>query len=182
MSNAIEFLTNLAKQLQEQDNLLTKSPNYCIQEKTLKTGIDPDYTSEIGWFNTDGGWQAKGTVLDQLEDKFNEDGTVPDDWIRTGYALDWEYTGVGFLTYEAANDYVATKHHKHRGEIRVYVDSHYYNREMREVRRLLAGPIQDCLDALKAWQSATNFNERLLAYARADAALDALDTAKEPHQ
>lgn len=186
MSKSIEFLRQLADKLHTQDNAYTASPNYCIQEYQLITGLDTDFGGEVGWFDTDNYTQAdhkKSEALDRYHDRY---GKEPDGWTRTAYDWHWRYTGISFLTHNAAQAYVANNGHRHENELRVYVDSHYRNAEMREVRRLLAGPVADCIEALNELQQAVQFapvGVRIIKAAEAARnALASLDTAKEPQQ
>lgn len=193
MRKAIEFLANLAKQLQEQDNICTASPNYCIQENVLICGIDEDYGGTIGWFNaySEGYYPAEGKKAKALDRYYARYDKEPEGWNRCGYEFKWEYTGISFLTKAAADEYVADQRHRHTYDLRVYVDSHYRNAEMREVRRLLAGPVQECIAALKIAKGTiqhyqyggSNYSVQANAAMRIiDNALAALDTATEPHR
>lgn len=192
MSKSIEFLRNLAQQLQTQDNAYTASPNYCIQEHQLFCGIDEDYGGTIGWFSEEARFPEEPTSRKHraLERYYDRYGKEPIGWTRCGYEFRWRHTGVCFLTYEAAHAYVAGRgRRQHENEIRVYVDSHYRNAEMREVRRLLAGPIAECIEVLLAvhqYDMADHGNVGMFdneaLWARMAAALASLDTAKEPHQ
>lgn len=182
MSKAITFLADLAEKLRTQDNCCTASPNYCIQELRLVCGINEDYGGEIGWFSEEARHpedknSRKHRALERYYDKY---GREPDGWTRCGYEYKWKYTGVNFLTHDAAHAYVAGQgRRRHENEIRVYVDSHCYNHEMREVRRLLAGPVHDCIKALQAM---IEEDDGGMAATQAKAALAYLDTALEPHQ
>lgn len=188
MSKSIEFLRNLAQQLQTQDNAYTASPNYCIQEHVLICGIDEDYGGKVGWFA-----EEATEPLDEstrkyraLERYYDKHGREPNGWTRCGYEYRWRYTGMSFLTHEAAHAYVAQCGYRHTSPIRVYVDSHYRNHEMREVRRLLAGPLLECVDSLRracADLMLVEDDEHIKeTIRRAELALAALDTAKEPQQ
>lgn len=195
MSAAIDFLTTLAGRLQTQDNCYTASPNYCIQENRLFCGIDEDYGGEIGWFNNDGDGMAEGRKAKALERYYDRYSKEPSNWTRCGYKNIWQYSGVSFLTKDAADAYVKHNAHKHEYEIRVYVDSHYRNHEMCEVRRLLAGPVANCLALLREARSSladglepeafgeseSSMADRVLVR-YIDTALEVLDTAKEPHR
>jgi len=183
---SIEFLADLAEKLRTQDNAYTASPNYCIQENRLICGIDEDYGGKVGWFNEDGGRQADGRKEKALERYYDRYGKEPDGWTRCGYEHRWQYTGMSFLTHDAAHGYVVNNKHRHEDEIRVYVDSHYRNREMKEIRRLLAGPVVDCLRllvearaTLEMWDDVA---PSVSLCADIDAALASLETSKEPHQ
>lgn len=184
MSKSIEFLRDLADKLRTQDNRYTSSPNYCIQEHRLITGIDQDYTDQIGWFDNDDGQQAdekKSKALERYYDRYNKE---PEGWTRTGYDRQWRHTGIVFLTLDAARAYVTKNPHRHEYEIRVYTNSHYRNPEMREVRRLLAGPVYECVKALELAAQINHYGSVENAKARdaAIAALAYLDTAPEPHK
>lgn len=138
----VEFLDALAAKLKEQDNAYTASPVYCIQERVLVTGIDPDYASDVGWFcEGDLADPQKSRALDRYYARF---GKEPESWTRTGYEWSWRYTSQFYLTKEAADAFVGdSKYH------RVYVDSAYRNHELKEVRRLLSGPLAQCVRALQ---------------------------------
>lgn len=191
MTNSIDFLRELAERLQTQDNAYTASPNYCIQENRLHCGVDEDYGGAVGWFEDESSAPLdestrKHRALERYYDKF---GCEPSGWTRCGYEYRWVYCGINFLTHAAAHDYVAQCNYRHTYEIRVYVDSHYRNREMKEVRRLLAGPVADVIEAAVSLAERLPSGARQLEnyFAKAElsrirAALAALETAKEPHQ
>lgn len=195
MSKAIEFLRQLAEKLQTQDNAYTASPNYCIQEHVLVCGIDEEYGGKIGWFEEEATRPLDETTRKHraLERYYDKHGREPDGWTRCGYEFKWRYTGMSFLTHDAAHDYVQQCGYRHTYPIRVYVDSHYRNYEMREVRRLLSGPLADILNSFRAllpllerdsYRAVTGIysQDTWGAIIEAKSLLSALDTAKEPHQ
>lgn len=194
MSKSIEFLRNLAQQLQTQDNAYTASPNYCIQEHVQEVGIDMDYAQNEGWFNHDDEYQQaddkKAKALDRYYDRY---GKEPEGWTKLGYTWKWKYTGINFLTHDAAHAYASSNQHRHKNELRVYVDSHYRNHEMREVRRLLAGPVAKLLDTFSellpllerdADRAVTGIfsQDTWSIIGKANTLMESIDTAKEPHQ
>jgi len=193
MTTAIEFLRELAERLHTQDNACTASPNYCIQENRLHCGVDEDYGGTVGWFENESNAPIDDSTskYNELELYYDEYGREPNGWTRCGYEFRWEYTGISFMTHEAAHAYVAQCNYRHTYEIRVYVDSHYRNREMKEVRRLLAGPVVSCIGALDVAKGCIQYykhggsnyaKQANAAMAVIDAALAAIDTAREPHQ
>jgi len=97
----------------------TISPNYCIQEHRLICGIDEDYGGSVGWFKAESKYPAEGRKVKALERYFRMFNKEPENWTRRGYEYQWRYTGISFLTMDAANDYVSN--HRHTYEIRVYV-------------------------------------------------------------
>jgi len=179
VSSAIKFLADLAEKLQTQDNACTASPNYCIQEHVLICGIDEDYGGQMGWFSDGDEYPAEGKKHAALERYYRLFDKEPRNWTRCGYAFKWRYTGINFLTHDAAHAYAKDGRHRHTYDLRVYVDSHYRNHEMREVRRLLSGPVQECIAQLQAM---LDEDDGGMQAGPARAALAALDTATEPHQ
>lgn len=182
MSTALAFLQDLAVKLQTQDNAYTSLPNYCIEEQKLVCGLDEDYGATIGWFGDDCNHPEEGRRAAALDRYYARYGKEPRDYRRIGYEFSWEHTGISFLTKAAADQYIATKKYKHTYDIRVYVDSHYYNPELRNVRRLLAGPVAACVEALI---DARRLIELTVPFEgdvtrRIDKALASLDTAPEP--
>jgi hypothetical protein len=150
MNNAIEFLEDLATKLREQDNVCTSYPIYTVQEQVTINGLDTAYTGEIGWFYD--GEMVGDTAFDEpthseLEAAHDRGEDPPDEYIRTGIAHYWHMIEP-FLTMDAANNYIQSNGHRHSGELRVYVESAHRNPEMRELRRLLSGPIVECIRSL----------------------------------
>lgn len=187
-----DFLQELAHQMRSQDNRCTSYPVYTVQEKMLITGIDTDYTERTGWFHAEG-QQAEGEEAAMLEAGYQETGNEPEDWYRTGYLHRWEQVAA-FFTLSAAENYIQANTHRHKGELRTYVESGYRNPEWKELRRLLSGPIQECVKAL---QEVTIELHQLHAHHYSDcqggcpahsyidkahAALDAIKTFKDPYR
>lgn len=175
MSQGIEFLNTLAYNLRRQDNAYTSYPIYEVQEAILIAGLDTAYTETIGWFHTDN-FMADEAEAAELEAEFEKTGDEPPDWTRTGY--DHRFQQVqSFLTLSAAEDYIKTNSHRHKGDLRVYVESAYRNTEWKELRRMLSGPVQDCIGALQAMLDEDDGGREA---AKARAALASLDAYKDP--
>lgn len=183
MSNAIAFLNDIAHNLRNQDNLYTSFPIYEVQEQQLITGIDTDYTDNIGWFDTDSGSLADDDEAKELEAKFDETSEVPEGWIRGGYDHRWEQVA-SFFTQKAAEQYMATNSHRHEGELRMYVNSAYRNPEWKELRRLLSGPLLYCIDSLSQMVEMMDRCDEHGAgsewHTQAKTAIASLDTYKDP--
>ncbi len=148
MSKAIDFLTALAHEMQHQNNAYTSYPIYAVEERRMVTGIDTEYTEQIGWFDDDSGSLTEGDEAMLLEAAYQETGEIPENWHRTGYDYRWEQVAA-FFTRKAAEDFIERQSHNHRMGLRVYVDSGYRNPEWKELRRLLSGPMADCIVALQ---------------------------------
>lgn len=151
MSNSIEFLNALANNLRQQDNQYTRLPVYEVQEKVRIYGICDDYTDSFEWIcdseivTNDESEEYTRDQLEAMQDNFD---FVPDEYDRVGY-IEREMCVATFFTQKAAEKYMASNSHRHEGELRMYVSSAYRNPEWAELRRLLAGPLLDCLFALQ---------------------------------
>ena len=47
------FLTELAHELNTQDNSCTYQPLFTVQVEVLEWGFDPEFTEDIGWIHCD---------------------------------------------------------------------------------------------------------------------------------
>lgn len=110
----------------------TADPIFMVEKRRLLSGLDTDYTENIGWFND--GERVDAEESAQLEAAYEETGEVPQDYVRTGIAEEWEHHAT-YITQEGAQAFVDAK-----GEdFRVYVDSGYRNKEWRDLRAFLLG-------------------------------------------
>jgi len=168
MSHAIEFLSRLSAALNTQDNEYTASPIYCIEEHVLVTGLALEYAPNVGWMHSEDGLADEQTTRD-LDRHYRHFGSEPEEWTRTGYEWDWRYTGQFYLTRAAANAFVGNNK-----KYRVYIDTACRNHELKQVRRLLAGPLLRCVKLLQEIGESIEIDA-------VKSALTNLDTAKEPH-
>jgi hypothetical protein len=135
-----EFIENITKELNTQDNRITSDPIFLIQKKVRDWGIEKGYTDKYVWANPDDEYieadEEKSKQLDEDDD--NWDIKEEDEcWKKMYYRERWEFVTACF-TEKAADDFIAANKHRY-GEMRTYVDSLYRNDEMRELRNLLLG-------------------------------------------
>lgn len=147
MNKAIVFLKDLATKLREQDNYCTSYPIYTVQEQVVIAGFDADYTEEIAWFYDGQMIGEESSERVELEAGHDRGEGPPYGHTRTGIAREWRMCEV-FMTLDAANAYIGTNGHRHSSELRVYIESGHRNPELRELRRMLAGPIIECIQSL----------------------------------
>lgn len=135
----------------------TAEPIFLVEELKRTYGIDTDNDPEIAWLHSDEGnelskedaaiaeafWRLRGeepiAVIDGVavakpRVPKQDHHHVSDTLRRVGYHERWQFAQP-FLTNAAAEHYIATQSHHHRGELRVYVDSGHSNPEWRALRR-----------------------------------------------
>jgi len=114
----------------------------------------------------------------KLEEMHANGEEIPEGYFRTGAAMQW-FMREAFFTRFAAEQYIATQAHRHSGQLRMYVESAHRNPQLRELRRLLSGPVLECVEALAALSGRPDEYAYMV---RAKAALLNLDKARDPFQ
>ena len=124
--------------LRTQDNRITSHPMFLVQEQVRDYGIDTDYDPAIAWLYADESVEVDPDEATRLEAAYQDTMDEPEGFRRVGYGERWEYVTCCF-TYAAASEYVAHNGHRHKGQLRVYVDSGHRNLEWQAVRAMLMG-------------------------------------------
>lgn len=134
-----EFIDNITKELNTQDNRITSDPIFLVQKKVRDWGIADDYTEDYTWINSDNDYEEADEEKSKQLDADDEWQLKPEDfcWSKCYYRDRWEFVTACF-TEKAADDFIERNKHRY-GEMRTYVDSLYRNDEMRELRNLLLG-------------------------------------------
>jgi hypothetical protein len=118
----------IAREVARQDNACTSHPMFLVQEQVRDYGYDPDYATAGGitecYLDED---------FDEIDVSAHENPEEDSTLTRTGYVDRWAYVTACF-TRVAAEAYVATQQHRHRHQLRVYVDSGYRNPEWQTLR------------------------------------------------
>lgn len=110
----------------------TADPIFTVQKKRIVTGLDTDYTDNVGWFDTGSGDLVEGDEAAELEARYDDTGDKPEGYVRTGWFEEWKHYAT-FITMESAQEFAKSK-----GEnCRVYVDSGCRNHEWRALRAFL---------------------------------------------
>jgi hypothetical protein len=110
----------------------------------LITGIDTDHSKTVGWFSTGDPVMADAKRAHELSRYYAIHGCEPVGWTWTGYEYQWRLTGQFFLTKVAADAFVGSS-----DKYRVHVNFACRNHELKEVRRLMAGLLAQCVEALQ---------------------------------
>jgi len=153
MNETLEFLKRLAEEINTQENYGTAEPIYSIQElKSTPVAIPGDHT-KTHWFN-DNGEVAEGEQANMLQAYWEKHGMEPEGWNLEHFREEWVHTGRVYLTLQSARDFVEGSGDD---DLRVYVDSAHYNHEIKELRRLLSGPLLQSVRALKNAETMMTF-------------------------
>ena len=110
----------------------TADPIFTVERRRTITGLDTNYTDNIGWFDTDSGNRVEGEEAVDLEARYDVTGDEPEGYVRTGYFEEWEHCAT-YITLEAAQAFAESKGEKYR----VYVDSGCRNHEWKALRAFL---------------------------------------------
>jgi len=122
-------VAEIAHELAKQDNACTSHPMFLVQEQVRDYGYDPRWGQSTCYLDEDG---------DEIDVSAHENPEDDETLTETGYVDRWEYVTACF-TRVAAQEYVDTQQHRHRGQLRVYVDSAYRNPEWQTLRAHLLG-------------------------------------------
>lgn len=192
MTKAIDFMQDLAVKIREQDNACTSYPIYTVQKQVRVTGFDTGYSDNVVWIDSDHEIvrheadrypDDDGPSHEDLECMHCAGDETPEGYTRTGYHDNWEMIEV-FMTHSAANTFIQANRHRYSGKLRVYVESAHRNPELRELRRLLSGPISECLKVLayiSLYIEPTNVDADTIIKA-ARGAIASLDTHQDPYR
>ena len=117
----------IAERLRTQDNACTEHPMFCVQEKNIQYGMDPQFCDHEVWIDTSDG-------VEEVEAP--ADGEETDTITRSGKFEYWETVMVAF-TLVGCQEYLKLNGHNHRGETRIYVESLRRCPEMIAIREYL---------------------------------------------
>ena len=140
-------LAALGDKLRTQDNACTAEPLFVVYEAERIYGLDLDYASDCCWLRPiehDGGEETDPEVIAQLDALLDAgDDTIIDgaEYTRTGYVDRDRFVTLCF-TRDGAEDFIARNKHRHRGALRIDVDSAYRNPELKAIRNHLMEQIQ----------------------------------------
>lgn len=144
-----------------QDNRITADPIFIVQELVRTYGFDDNYTDDFGYMYGDEGSTLSDADADVAEQFYSENYEIPacvhkgraisaevyerylvafpdgehrySPLTRVGYREDWKDIQP-FLTEAAADWYIHTQPHHHRGKLRTYAGSGYPNPEWKYLR------------------------------------------------
>ena len=133
-----------------QDNQCTADPIFEVRVNRRITGMDTDYADEdqIVWIDSlNDHCLADAEEFAHLETAYQEDMTIPEGWIRTGFILREEVVTSCF-TRKGCEDFLERNGHNLRGrdivgEPFIYVNTLWRNQEMIDVRNALIEAARD---------------------------------------
>lgn len=122
-------ISEIGKNVKNQDNRMTSNPMFCVQIKVRDIGYDADYGDDFCWWNSE-----------QLETVYEEPVDLTG-WTKFGYKDRWETVMVAF-TEKGCEEYLALNGHNdkrraHNSEVRIYVESFNRCPEMIGIREYL---------------------------------------------
>jgi len=121
-------IVEIANRMMLQDNLATKLPIFCVQQKRRIYGLDLNHADETCRVDEDG---------DETQDEDGDETQDEGEGTEIGYKDTWEFVTACF-TRKGCEDYIATNGHNLR-EPRIYVESGHRNREWERLRDWLLG-------------------------------------------
>lgn len=130
---AREAMAAIGHLIATQDNRITASPIFIVQQKRLYAA-DPecDY-DRLVWVDGDG--EAGAEDAERLDAEYAETGIEPAGWRRAAEAHYWDFVTACF-TEQGCKDYIARDGHNLR-EPRIYAAGSYRNTEWQAVRSYL---------------------------------------------
>ncbi|MGH8075604.1 MAG: hypothetical protein ACREO4_16260 [Lysobacter sp.] len=132
-----EAMARIGELIRTQDNRITDSPIFIVQQKRRICGIDADYTSNFEWLDPrDSSEVYDDAAKAERDAERASEGLAPIEWKQGGYIDIWEFVTACF-SEQGCKDYIALDGHNLR-EPRIYAAGSYRNEEWRRVRAYLA--------------------------------------------
>jgi hypothetical protein len=131
-------LRRIGELIRTQDSDYTANAVFVVEQERILTCIDTDYDPEIVWCIEDSQIFKGDGKFDALEAAYDADGTVPENYTRTGCSRHWDYL-TQFFTRASADAYIERHGHKLDGKLRVMIEGDHRNTEFNFVRDWLAG-------------------------------------------
>jgi hypothetical protein len=149
MSNLRDKMIDIGKEIRTQDNRITDSPIFVVEQKVRDYGFSEDYVEDFEWINDEGETVSEDDVNDILEEHnkdVEEEEMVEfvdlDDYnceefnLRKVYYKDrWQFVTACF-TEKGCEEYLKINEHNLK-EARIYAFGSYRNDEFRSVREYL---------------------------------------------
>ena len=144
-----EFLMNLSKEINTQNNRITADPIFCVYEK--RRVYVPDGCGETGWFSDEGSLQTEEDIEEICEEyrTENPESTLDDEEIleeleyhKTDYEIqDTPVSGQPYFSEKAAQNHIDCNHY-HYSKPFTYVESAWRNDEWVTIRKIIMDLMQ----------------------------------------
>jgi hypothetical protein len=132
-------LRAIGQLLRTQDEQCTADAMFVVEQKRLIIGFDTDYSQgpeDIVWCIEDHNIFQGDEEFAELERAYEEDGTIPENYSRHGFAWQWAFI-TAFFTDKDSAEFVERHGHKYEGELRVTVECEVRNRQWAAMRKWL---------------------------------------------
>lgn len=137
MATIPQSLYQVGELLRTQDNRGTDQPLFIVQQKTRIYGLRDDYAESFTWIDMEDCEEVDAETVAGLEELHSMGKSIDDPGIyRVGYRDDWQYVTACF-TEKGCQDYINANRHNHSGELRIYADGSFRNREFQDIRSFL---------------------------------------------
>lgn len=148
-----DFLINLSKEINTQDNLATAHPLYCIFDKE-DVPTSSDYSDKYAWLSYDCDYHIDGDDKKSIKEKIQsykddnpeevenmkdmgEDDAMEHMEFKKVYGIEKErFTGNAFLTMKAAKRFIELNHYHYKKPY-VFVTSAWRNDEMQTIMGII---------------------------------------------
>lgn len=121
--------------LHTQDNRITESPLFAVQQKRIIGGLDNGYEDGWEWVSEDSEEIHDEDRIAELNAAFKAGDSTPNGCRRVGYKETWEFV-TGCLTEAGCKAFIACNGHNMR-EPRIYAYGSFRNAEWKALRRWL---------------------------------------------
>ena len=128
-----EQLTQIANQLNTQNNHATSHPIFLVQQRHRIYGMDPEYTNDYEWSDTEDreAGEPDNFTIEDLDRSYEVGGYIGT-YEKVYYKDIWMFVQC-FFTEEAAIQYIQANKHNLIAP-RIYVESAYRNYEWQDIR------------------------------------------------
>jgi len=155
-----EFLINLSKEINTQDNRITADPIFCVYQKEMRPM--PEGCGEEGWVNGDGNLLTDEDI-DEIVDEYNKEYKNNDnkdnefhdfkkdeeeileelEYRKVNYEwTDVPVSGQVYFSEKAAQNHIDCNHYHYHKPF-TYVESAWRNNEWQIIRKIIMGLTQD---------------------------------------
>lgn len=121
----------IAQHIATQDNRITQTPLFAVQQRVRDFGLSASYTDDFAWISTDGE-TADGEESAKLEAEYQVEHNTPIGWSRVGVRDRWEFVTACF-TEHGCNEFLRQNGHNLTNP-RIYVYGGYRNVEWATLR------------------------------------------------
>jgi len=129
------YLANMGELIRTQNNRITDSPIFIVQQKRRIYGIEDGYCNSFVWIDGENSYTDEEKVARDAERAENEEPEA--EYRQCGYIDIWEFVTACF-TEQGCKDYLRQNAHNLR-EPRIYAEGSFRNTEWRTVRSFLMG-------------------------------------------